>query len=133
MQIEEHMPHIIFIHGVSNKPESDYLHRLWRRKLTQNSGLDLDTNNVNSSMVYWADVLYPNPDTDLASYEAETSGLELIKSGVITAEIDHYVFSLKPGRIIFEMDGISESLAREALSLADAKLPIKTKFVKRHS
>ncbi len=38
---------------------------------------------------------------------------------------------IKPGRIMFELDGVSEQIAREALELAAAKLPIKTKFVKR--
>ncbi|MFH1188544.1 MAG: 50S ribosomal protein L16 [bacterium] len=43
--------------------------------------------------------------------------------------VDHYVFPVKPGRIIFEMDGIPEVRAREALRLAGFKLPFKTKFV----
>ena len=38
---------------------------------------------------------------------------------------------VKPGRIIFEVDGVSESVAREALYKASTKLPIKTKFIKR--
>ena len=38
---------------------------------------------------------------------------------------------VKPGRIIFEVDGVSEEVAREALYKASTKLPIKTKFVKR--
>jgi len=38
---------------------------------------------------------------------------------------------VKPGRIIFEVDGVTESIAREALYKASAKLPIKTKFIKR--
>ena len=43
--------------------------------------------------------------------------------------VDHYVFPIKPGRIIFELDGIKEELAREAFRKATDKLPIKTKFV----
>ena len=39
---------------------------------------------------------------------------------------------VKPGRIIFEVDGVSESVAREALYKAATKLPIKTKFIKRY-
>ena len=39
---------------------------------------------------------------------------------------------VKPGRIIFEIDGVSESVAREALYKASTKLPIKTKFIKRY-
>lgn len=43
--------------------------------------------------------------------------------------VDHYVFQVRPGRILFEMDGVSEELAREALRLGAHKLPIKTKFI----
>ncbi len=46
-------------------------------------------------------------------------------------DVDHYVFPIEPGRIIFELDGLSEEIAREALQKAAHKLPIKTKFVKR--
>lgn len=42
-----------------------------------------------------------------------------------------WVVRIKPGRILFEIDGIAEPLAREALALAAAKLPIKTRFVER--
>ncbi|MDO8561080.1 MAG: 50S ribosomal protein L16 [bacterium] len=45
--------------------------------------------------------------------------------------VDHYVAPIKPGRIIFEMDGVSEEVAREALRLAGHKLPVKTIFVKK--
>jgi len=38
---------------------------------------------------------------------------------------------VKPGRILFEIDGVSEEIAKEALYKASAKLPIKTKFIKR--
>ena len=44
---------------------------------------------------------------------------------------EFWVCRVKPGRIIFEIDGVSEEIAREALYKASAKLPIKTKFVKR--
>lgn len=46
---------------------------------------------------------------------------------------EFWVARIKPGRILFEVDGISEALAREALGLAAAKLPIKTRFVARIS
>jgi large subunit ribosomal protein L16 len=45
--------------------------------------------------------------------------------------VDHYCFSIKPGRIIFELEGIKEEVAKEALRIAADKLPIKTKFVTR--
>ena len=44
--------------------------------------------------------------------------------------VDHYVYPIKPGRIIFELEGIEEESAREAFKKATAKLPIKTKFVR---
>lgn len=44
---------------------------------------------------------------------------------------EFWVARVKPGRVMFELDGVEESLAREALEKAAAKLPIKTKFVVR--
>ena len=44
---------------------------------------------------------------------------------------EYWACRVKPGRILFEVDGVSEERAREALYKASAKLPIKTKFVKR--
>ena len=45
--------------------------------------------------------------------------------------VEHYVFPIKPGRIIFELEGIKKEQAKEAFQKAGAKLPIKTKFVFR--
>ena len=45
--------------------------------------------------------------------------------------VDHYVYPIKPGRMIFELDGLKEEIAKEALEGAARKLPIKTKFVKK--
>ena len=44
---------------------------------------------------------------------------------------EYYACRVKPGRIIFEVDGVTEEVAREALYKASAKLKIKTKFIKR--
>jgi large subunit ribosomal protein L16 len=44
---------------------------------------------------------------------------------------DHWVAVVKPGRILYEMEGVTEAEAREALRLASHKLSVKTKFVKR--
>jgi large subunit ribosomal protein L16 len=46
--------------------------------------------------------------------------------------VDHFVAAVRRGRILFEMDGVEESSAREALQLAGHKLPIRTQFVKRN-
>lgn len=43
--------------------------------------------------------------------------------------VDHYVFPVRPGRILFEMDGVSEQQARTALRLASFKLPVRTRFI----
>lgn len=45
--------------------------------------------------------------------------------------VDHFVVVVKPGRILFEMDGVKEEIAKEAMSLAAHKLNVKTKFVSR--
>ena len=46
---------------------------------------------------------------------------------------EYYACRVKPGRILFEVDGVSEQIAKEALYKASAKLPIKTKTIKRFS
>lgn len=43
--------------------------------------------------------------------------------------VDHFVVPVKPGRILFEIDGVSEVIAREGLRLAGHKLPVKTKVI----
>ncbi len=45
--------------------------------------------------------------------------------------VDHYVAAVKPGRVLFEMDGIEEKTAQEALRRAAFKLPLRTGFVRR--
>ncbi len=45
--------------------------------------------------------------------------------------VDHYVFPVRPGRIMFEMDGVTEAQARAALRLAGFKLPVRSRFVKK--
>lgn len=45
--------------------------------------------------------------------------------------VSHYAFPIKPGRIIFELEGLKDEVAYEALKTAGAKMPIKTKIVKK--
>lgn len=47
--------------------------------------------------------------------------------------VDHYVAAVKPGTILFELAGIPVAVAREAMRLADTKIPFKTRFVQRDS
>ena len=65
------------------------------------------------------------PDKPLTVKPAET------RMGKGKGNPEHWVAVVKPGRIMFEFEGVTEELAREAMSLAAHKLPIKTKFVKR--
>ena len=51
------------------------------------------------------------------------------KMGTGKGDIDHYVMVVVPGRIIFELAGVSQEIASEAMRRAAAKLPFKTKFI----
>lgn len=65
------------------------------------------------------------PDKPITSKPAE------VRMGKGKGALDHWVAVVKPGRIIFELDGVSAEIAQEALRLAAQKLPVKTKFVVR--
>ena len=65
------------------------------------------------------------PDKPVTKKPAET------RMGSGKGSPEFWVAVVKPGRVLFEMQGISEAIAREALRLASHKLPCKTKFVKR--
>lgn len=54
-----------------------------------------------------------------------------VRMGKGKGSVDRWVARVAPGRILFEIDGVSEETARQALALGAAKLPIKTKVVKR--
>src|SRR6185437_15112811 len=54
-----------------------------------------------------------------------------VRMGSGKGSVELWVARVKPGRIIFEVDGVSREIAKEALTLAAAKLPIKTRFVAR--
>ena len=65
------------------------------------------------------------PDKPVTSKPAET------RMGSGKGAVDHWVAVIKPGRIIFEVGGVSEDIAKEAIRLASHKLPIKTRFITR--
>lgn len=54
-----------------------------------------------------------------------------VRMGGGKGAVDHYVAVVKPGMILFEMDGLDKEVAKEALRLASHKLPVKTKFVEK--
>jgi large subunit ribosomal protein L16 len=65
------------------------------------------------------------PDKPVTQRAAET------RMGKGKGAVDHWVAVVKPGRVIFEMSGVGEEAAREAMRLASHKLPIKTRFLSR--
>jgi large subunit ribosomal protein L16 len=65
------------------------------------------------------------PDVPVSKKPAE------VRQGKGKGNPEFWVCRVKPGKIIFEVDGVSEEIAREAFALASAKLPIATKFVSR--
>ncbi len=80
------------------------------------------TRKVNRMAKSWIRVF---PDKPLTSKPLE------VRMGKGKGAVDQWVMNIKPGRIIFEMAGVSEELARAALTLAMHKLPFKTKIVTR--
>lgn len=54
-----------------------------------------------------------------------------VRMGKGKGALSHYVATIKPGRVLFELDGVPKEIAEEALRLAAQKLPVKTKFVVR--
>ena len=67
------------------------------------------------------------PDKPVSRKPAET------RMGSGKGSADHWVAVVKPGRILFEMAGVREEVAKEAMRLASHKLPIDTRFVSRDS
>jgi len=65
------------------------------------------------------------PDKPVTKKPAET------RMGKGKGAPEGWVAVVKPGKVMFELEGVSEELAREAMKLASAKLPLKTKFVSR--
>ena len=54
-----------------------------------------------------------------------------VRQGKGKGNVEYWVAQIQPGRVLYEVEGVSEELAREAFALAAAKLPVQTTFVKR--
>ena len=65
------------------------------------------------------------PDKPISKKPAE------VRMGNGKGNPEYYVAEIQPGKVLYEMDGVTEALAREAFALAAAKLPMKTAFVSR--
>lgn len=65
------------------------------------------------------------PDTPISTKPLE------VRMGKGKGNVDYWVAKIQPGKMLYEMEGVSEELAREAFQLAASKLPVKTTFVSR--
>lgn len=65
------------------------------------------------------------PDKPITSKPLE------VRMGKGKGNVEYWVAQIQPGKVLYEMEGVSEDLAREAFELAASKLPVKTTFVKR--
>ena len=65
------------------------------------------------------------PDKPISSKPLE------VRQGKGKGNVEYWVANVQPGRMLYEMEGVSEEIAREAFRLAAAKLPVKTTFVTR--
>ncbi|MFK7915285.1 MAG: 50S ribosomal protein L16 [Pseudomonadales bacterium] len=54
-----------------------------------------------------------------------------VRQGKGKGSVEYWVAQIQPGKVLFEMEGVDEEMAREAFRLASAKIPFKTEFVKR--
>jgi large subunit ribosomal protein L16 len=54
-----------------------------------------------------------------------------VRQGKGKGAVEYWVAQIQPGKVLYEMEGVTEELAREAFALASAKLPFQTSFVKR--
>ena len=72
----------------------------------------------------WIDIF---PHKPITKKPAET------RMGSGKGSVEYWVAVVKPGRVLFEMAGVTEEVAREAMRLAGYKLPVKTKFIKKEN
>jgi len=82
------MAHVTFIHGIANQPPQDQLLNLWLRSLADGGGLDLGTEGITSSMVYWADVMYKEPAAEVATENAGDEAVAVQKEEAPEVNVD---------------------------------------------
>lgn len=82
------------------------------------------TRYINKGGKIWIRIF---PDKPITTHGSE------VPMGGGKGSVDHYVAVVKPGTIMFEMDGVEENLAKEAMRLASHKLSVRTKFIKKEN
>lgn len=94
----------------------------WLNSRQIEAGRRAITKSLNREGRVWIRVF---PDKPVTKKPPETG------MGKGKGSVDHYVFPVRPGRVIFEVGGVSEDRAKAALKIAGYKLPFKTKIVER--
>ena len=123
------MTYLVYVHGLDNKPAAEYLLDVWDRKLAHDAGIATSTEGIGTAMCYWADVLYPAPDENLAAYESAAGAIELIDSPATDAAAwratDGDPLEREKVRRLAERLGVdpeaADDLAPSAQALADAR------------
>ena len=99
------------------------LERAWITNIQIEAARVALTRNMKRKGKLWIRIF---PDKSVTSRPPET------RMGKGKGAPEHWVATIRPGNILFELDGVSETVARESLRLAANKLPIRTKFLARH-
>ena len=99
------------------------LERAWITNIQIEAARVALTRNMKRKGKLWIRVF---PDKSVTARPPET------RMGKGKGQPEYWVAVVRPGNILFELDGVSETVARESLRLAATKLPIRTKFLSRH-
>src|SRR6201990_3157332 len=98
------------------------LERAWITNIQIEAARIALTRNMKRKGKLWIKIF---PDKSVTARPPET------RMGKGKGNPEHWVATVRPGNVLFELDGVSETVARESLRLAATKLPIKTRFISR--
>jgi len=99
------------------------LDRAWITNIQIEAARIAMTRNMKRKGKLWIRIF---PDKSVTARPPET------RMGKGKGNPEHWVAVVRPGNVLFELDGVSESIARESLRLAANKLPVRTRFISRH-
>ena len=99
------------------------LQRAWLTSIQIEAARVALTRNMKRKGKLWIRIF---PDKSVTGRPPET------RMGKGKGQPEYWVATVRPGNILFELDGVTESVARESLRLAATKLPVRTKFLSRH-
>jgi pimeloyl-ACP methyl ester carboxylesterase len=117
------MPHVVFIHGIENKPAPDALLALWRDALAAEQGVDLAQAGCTSQMVYWADVLYDEPLTEAVIEESVAAASEIDTSGAVADLSQSVTRSSEEAAFIAGLAGKFTAVAMQAAAAEAVNAP----------